>query len=88
MTPEQLAAFNNSLSPSFTEDEAKLVLDWHYGDRKAMFMTANSVPCVGVCAAISKLGGKTQAGWGITVFPKWREDEVNTDPFFQNIKRG
>lgn len=53
MTPEQKAAFANSLSPTFTEEEATLVLDW-YG-----VPSWGSAVSVGVLAAVKKLGGTT-----------------------------
>lgn len=63
MTPEQKAAFNNSLSSAFTEEEATLVLDW-YG--VPQFDTGASV---GVMAAVVKLGGTVGRNKSMGYYP-------------------
>lgn len=64
-------AMENSLTPGFTEDEASTILEWEYGRREVIVRMASDCCSVGVIRAIEKLGGKYQAGWGITRMPNW-----------------
>lgn len=71
MNKEQEKALNNCFDPSFSEEDAKHILNW-YG----MPELESSLP-VGVVKAIEKLGGRYDSSWGVVVLPNYQPvDEI------------
>lgn len=70
MTPQQKKAWEKVGSPTFCEDDARLVLNWYYGPARIGIADGASL-CEGVIRAIERLGGRYQAGWGITKAPNY-----------------
>ena len=64
------------MTPGFTEEDAKHVLNWYVGSGP-LTNILRSTPPEGVIAAVRKLGGAYQIGWGITKLPTYKPvDEV------------
>lgn len=76
MNAVQKAALDNSLSSSFTEEEAKHILNWYVGSAPISVLSGSNPP-VGVVAAVKKLGGDVRTGWGVVKPPAYQPiDEV------------
>lgn len=76
MNAAQKAALDRSMTPGFSDEDAKHILNWYVGSAPLAGLLGSSPP-VGVVQAITKLGGKYQTGWGVLQLPNYQPfDEV------------
>jgi len=73
----QKHALSRALSPSFTIDDAKHILNWYFGNTPIDWSYELKMP-VGVIQAIEKLGGIYEPEIGVTRLPNYQPfDEGN-----------